>query len=82
MSTIKVWRHTAHCNNSFEEGKHPRDESGKFGQGGKGAPPKTFSLDPAKIKANPIPKDLKAKWAKDGVVNNPEYKKWIWENWS
>jgi hypothetical protein len=68
--------------NSFEENKHPRSADGKFGKGGKSDMPDTFSLNPKKMKDNPIPKDLKAKWAKAGGINNPEYKKWIWEHWA
>lgn len=44
--------------------------------------PETFQLDTNKIKSNPIPKDLKAKWLKNGGVNNPEYKQWIKEHWA
>jgi hypothetical protein len=56
-----------------------RDESGKFSSGGSS---ESFQIDPKKIRETPIPKDLKAKWMKNGGVNNPEYKKWIKANWA
>jgi len=63
----------------FREEDHPRGEGGQFGTGG---PPKSFNIDPKKVKENPIPKELKAKWAKSGGVDNPEYKKWIYAHWN
>ncbi len=54
-----------------------RDEGGRFSSGSG-----NIALDPEKIKKNPIPKDLKAKWSKDGGVDNPEYKKWISAHWA
>lgn len=48
---IRIWRNTAH-RNAFEESKHPRDDSGKFGHGGsKKAPPGTFDKGIEKDKA-------------------------------
>lgn len=41
-----------------------------------------FQLDLKKMKANPIPKDLKAKWMRHGGVDNPEYKAWIKKHWA
>jgi len=41
----------------------------------------TFSVSTSKMKAKPIPANLKKKWAKSGGVNNPEYKAWIKKNW-
>jgi len=52
------------------------------GSGRKKGSGKAFSVSPSKMKANPIPKELKKKWAKSGGVDNPEYKKWIKKNWA
>jgi hypothetical protein len=66
-------------NAEFKESDHPRGESGRFGEGGSQS--KSFSVDPEKIKKNPIPKNLRDKWMKSGGVNNPEYKAWIKKHW-
>jgi len=41
-----------------------------------------FSLSPAKMKANPMPKALKAKFKKAGGVNSKAYQSWIKANWA
>ena len=41
-----------------------------------------IQLDHEKMKKNPIPKDLKSKWKKEGGVDNPEYKQWIKQHWA
>jgi hypothetical protein len=42
----------------------------------------TFSLNLAKMKANPIPKALKKKFMKSGGINSPAYKAWVKKNWT
>ncbi|RDE12135.1 MAG: hypothetical protein C4K49_10660 [Candidatus Thorarchaeota archaeon] len=41
-----------------------------------------IAVDPAKVKAHPIPPDLRKEWQANGGVNNPEYRKWVEENWA
>jgi len=45
-------------------------------------PKKTFRIDLKKMKENPLPKDLKKKWAREGGVDNPEYQAWIKKHWA
>jgi hypothetical protein len=41
-----------------------------------------FSLSTYKMKANPMPKALKAKFKKAGGVNSKAYQSWIKANWA
>lgn len=43
--------------------------------------PETFSISTTKMRATPIPKALKKKFAKEGGVNSPAYKAWVKKNW-
>ncbi len=53
------------------------------GGGNKTSPkPVSFSLNMAKMKANPMPKALKKKFAKSGGVNSKSYQTWVRKNWT
>jgi len=59
---------------------HGKD--GKFISGGGGSKsslgsiPGTFAVNPAKMMANRLPKDIK----KAGI-DSPKYKEWVYNNW-
>jgi len=41
-----------------------------------------FSISTSKMKANPMPKALKAKFKKAGGVNSKAYQSWVKKNWA
>jgi hypothetical protein len=81
VGTIRTWGGERWIKNG--DGTWSRVKAGKEKGVEEAEPdlPKGFSLDVDKMKANPIPPELKKKWMASGGVDNPEYKAWIEKNW-